>query len=208
MHLGRCLLSLAVAYQIKKMLSSQNQAEHAFFLVLSLLGRSNQQITCINDRGFARISLVKRLRLRKLNFITRVCHNPYFSSTKYQGFLRDYQIKEGGLVDPGEGELGKDPKNQARLSLIVYRGKGHKAAWFIATDRAELTALQVASLYVRRMGVESGFRGPKGGRYGWGLKQIGLRSDVELTLRWAAAMVGYTIRMVAGASEVKKDSEA
>jgi hypothetical protein len=77
---GRCLPLLAVAYQIKKILRSQNQAEHAFFLLLSLLRRSNQQITCINDRGFARISLVKQLRQRGLRFITRVCHNTYFSS--------------------------------------------------------------------------------------------------------------------------------
>jgi len=207
-HSGRCLPLLAVAYQIKKVLRSQNQAEHAFFLLLSLLRRENQQITCINDRGFARISLVKQLRLRGLRFITRVCHNTYFSSPKYQGLLRDYQIKEGGLVDLGEGELGKSEKNQAQLRLIVYRGKGHKAAWFIATDRAELSALQVASLYARRMGIESGFRDTKGSRYGWGLKQIGLSSDVELTVLWAAASVAYALRMAAGASEVKKDSQA
>jgi hypothetical protein len=207
-HSGRCLPLLAVAYQIKKIVRSQNQAEHAFFLLLSLLRRSNQQITCINDRGFARISLVKQLRLRGLRFITRVCHNTYFSSSKYQGLLRDYQIKEGCLVDLGEGALGKDPKNQARLRLLVYRGRGHKAPWFIATDRADLSAHQVASLYARRMGIESGFRDTKGIRYGWGLKQIGLGSDVELTVLWAAAMVAYALRMAAGASEVKKDSQA
>jgi hypothetical protein len=207
-HSGRCLPFLAVAYQVKKMLRSQNQAEHSFFLLLSLLKRSNQQITCINDRGFARISLVKQLRLRDLRFITRICHNTYFSSEKYQGLLRDYQIKEGGLVDLEEGVLGKDAKNQARLRLIVYRGKGHKAPWFIATDRADLTATQVASLYARRMGIESGFRDTKGSRYGWGLKQIGLRSDVQLTVLWCAAMVAYALRMAAGASVVKKDEQA
>lgn len=207
-HSGRCLPFFAVAYQVRKVLRSQNQAEHAFFLLLSLLRRSNQQITCINDRGFARISLVKQLRQRQLRFITRVCHNTYFSSEKYRGLLRDYQIKEGGLVDLGEGELGKDPKNQARLRLIVYRGRGHKAAWFIATDRADLTSLQIASLYARRMGIESGFRDTKGIRYGWGLKQIGSRSDVELTVLWAAAMVAYALRMAAGASVVKKDEQA
>ena len=207
-HSGRCLPFLAVAYQVKKVLRSQNQAEHAFFLLLSLLKRSNQQITCINDRGFARISLVKQLRLRGLRFITRVCHNTYFSSPTYQGLLRDYQIEEGGLVDLREGVLGKDPKNQARLRLIVYRGRGHKAAWFIATDRADLTAQQVASLYARRMGIESGFRDTKGIRYGWGLKQIGLSSDIQLTVMWSAAMVAYALRMAAGASVVKKDCEA
>jgi hypothetical protein len=199
---------LAVAYQVKKILRSQNQAEHAFFSLLSLLRGSNQQITCINDRGFARISLVKQLRQHQLRFITRVCHNTYFSSPRYQGLLRDYQIKEGRLDDLGEGELGKEPKNQAHLRLIVYRGRGHKAPWFIATDRADLSAQQVASLYARRMGIESGFRDTKGSRYGWGLKQIGLQSDVQLTVLWAAACVAYAIRMAAGASEVKKDPQA
>jgi hypothetical protein len=37
MHSGRCSPLLAVAYQVKKLLCSQNQAEHAFFLLLSLL---------------------------------------------------------------------------------------------------------------------------------------------------------------------------
>ena len=207
-HSGRCLPFFAVAYQVQHTLRSQNQAEHAFFLLLSLIKGANQQITCINDRGFARISLVKQLRHYKLRFITRVCHNTYFSSKKYQGLLRDYQIKEGGLVDLGEGLLGKSEKNQAQLRLIVYRGKGHIAPWFIATDRMDLTANQVASLYARRMGIESGFRDTKGSRYGWGLKQIGLRSDVELTVLWAAAMVAYALRMAAGASVVNKDSQA
>jgi hypothetical protein len=40
------------------------------------------------------------------------------------------------------------------------------------------------------------------------LKQIGLSSDVELTVLWCAAMVAYALRMAAGASEVKKDCEA
>jgi hypothetical protein len=208
MHAGRCLPVLAVAYQIQKMLRSQNQAEHAFFLLLSLLKRPNQQITCINDRGFARISLLKHLRQDGLRFITRVCHNTYFASPQYQGLLRDYAIKEGGLVDLGEGQLGKDSKNQARVRLLVYRGRGHKAAWFLATDRLDLTAHQVASLYARRMGIESGFRDTKGSRFGWGLKQIGLRSDLQLSVLWAAAMVAYALRMAAGASVVKKDEQA
>ena len=207
-HSGRCLPFFAVAYQVRKLLRSQNQAEHSFFLLLSLLKRESQQITCINDRGFARISLVKQLRLRGLRFITRVCHNTYFRSQKYQGLLRDYTIKQGGLIDLGEGVLGKDPNNQAKLRLIVYRGYGHKAPWFIATDRGDLTARQVASLYARRMGIEGGFRDTKGSRYGWGLKQIGLQSDVKLTVLWAAAMVAYALRMAAGASVVKKDSQA
>src|SRR6185503_10520125 len=114
-HSGRCLPFLAVAYQVRKVLRSHNQAEHAFFSLLGLLRHSNQQMTCINDRGFARISLVKQFAQRNLRFITRVCHNTYFSSPKYKGLLREYQIKEGSLVDLGEGELGKDPKNQARL---------------------------------------------------------------------------------------------
>jgi len=207
-HSGRCLPFLAVAYQVQKVLRSQNQAEHAFFLLLSLLRRANQQITCINDRGFARISLIKYLRQHDLRFITRVCHNTYFASDKYKGLLRDYALTEGSLIDLGEGLLGKDPKNQARVRLLVYRGKGHKAAWFIATDRLELTANQVASLYARRMGIESGFRDTKGNRFGWGLKQIGLRSDVQLSVLWAAAMVAYALRMAAGASVVKKDEQA
>jgi len=207
-HTGRCLPFFAVAYQVQKLLRSQNQAEHAFFSLLSLFKRAQQQITCINDRGFARISLIKQLRLHDLHFITRVCHNTYFASAKYCGLLRDYVIPAGGLMDLGEGTLGKDPKNQARVRLVVYRGKGHQAAWLIATDRLELTANQVASLYARRMGIEGGFRDTKGNRFGWGLKQIGLRSDVQLTVLWAAAMVAYALRMAAGASVVKKDAQA
>jgi hypothetical protein len=208
MHSGRCLPFLALAYQIEKILRSQNQAEEAFFLLLSLLRGPNQQITCINDRGFARISLLKRLSDYHLHFITRVCHNTYFASQKYQGLLRDYQIKEGELVDLGEGLLGKSVKNQVRVRLIVYRGKGHKAPWLIATDRSKLTDREVASLYARRMGTESGFRDTKGSRYGWGLKQVGLQSDMQLSVLWAAAIVAYALRMGAGASVVKKDSEA
>lgn len=207
-HSGRCLPFLAVAYHIKKMLKSQNQAEHSFFLLLSLLRHPGQQITCIKDRGFARISLLKKMDEWKLHFITRVCHNTYFSSKNYQGILRHYQIKVGQMVDLGEGLLGKDKKNQIRVRLIAYLGPGHKAGWLIATDRSDLTASQVVSLYARRMGIEAGFRDSKGSRYGWGLKQVRLQSDVQLTVLWAAAIVAYALRMAAGAMVVKADSQA
>lgn len=207
-HSGRCLPLIAVAYQVKKILRSQNQAEHAFFLLLSLIKHPNQQITCINDRGFARLSLLKQLKEYNLRFITRVCHNTYFASANYSGLLRDYEIKEGELIDLEGGVLGKDKKNQQKVRLVVYRGRGHKAAWFIATDREELSANEVASLYGRRMGIESGFRDTKGIRYGWGLKQIRMQSDVQLSVLWAAAMVAYAIRMGAGAAVLKKDEQA
>jgi len=35
-----------------------------------------------------------------------------------------------------------------------------------------------------------------------------MRSDVELTVLWAAAMVAYALRMAAGASVVSKDAQA
>jgi hypothetical protein len=207
-HSARCLPFLAVAYHIKKMLLSQNQAEHSFFLLLSLLKRPGQLITCIKDRGFARISLLKKMSQWKLHFLTRVCHNTYFASPQYQGILRDYKIKPGQVVDLGEGILGKDSKNQVKVRLIVYLGRGHKAPWLIATDRSDLTASQVVSLYARRMGIEAGFRDSKGSRYGWGLKQIRHQSDVQLTVLWCAAMVAYALRMAAGAIVVKQDGQA
>ena len=58
------------------------------------------------------------------------------------------------------------------------------------------------------MGIESGFRDTKGSRYGWGLKQVGLQSDVQLSVLWAAAMMAYALWMVAGASVVRKDEQA
>src|SRR6185369_8103014 len=76
------------------------------------------------------------------------------------------------------------------------------------TDGVDVSAQEVASLYARRMGIERGIRDTKGLRYGWGLKQIGLRRDAQLTVLWAAAIVAYAIRMAEGASEVKKDSQA
>jgi hypothetical protein len=207
-HSGRCLPFLAVAYHIKKMLLSQNKAEHSFFLLLSLLRRPGQQITCIKDRGFARISLLKRMSEWKLHFLTRVCHNTYFASPRYQGILRDLKIKTGQVVDLAEGRLGKDEKNQLMVRLVVYLGPGNKAPWLIATDRLDLTASQVVSLYARRMGIEAGFRDSKGSRYGWGLKQIRHQSDVQLSVLWAAACVAYAVRMAAGAMVLKQDSQA
>src|SRR5207253_3318314 len=98
------------------------------------------------------------------------------------------------------------PANSIRDCCVIIRSK--KAAWFIAADRPELTADQGASLYSRRMGIESGFRDTKGSRYGWGLKQVGLQSDVQLSVLWAAAMMAYALWMVAGASVVRKDEQA
>lgn len=40
------------------------------------------------------------------------------------------------------------------------------------------------------------------------MKQIGLHSDVQLSVLWAAAMVAYALRMAAGVSVVKKDEQA
>jgi hypothetical protein len=45
-------------------------------------------------------------------------------------------------------------------------------------------------------------------RYGWGLRKVQLRSDVQLTALWAAAMVAYALRMAAGAYVSKQDRQA
>jgi Transposase DDE domain len=207
-HSGRCLPCLAVAYDLKAMTRSQNQAEQSFFLLLKMLGRVGQQITAIKDRGFGRIALLQAFSAWQLHFITRVCHGTYFSNPKYQGLLKEFPLRPGDLIDLGRGQLGKDPKHQVTVRLMLYWGKGHQAAWFIATDRLDLTPEQIIQLYAHRMGIEAAFRDTKGMRYGWGLRKVQLRSDVQLTALWAAAMVAYALRMAAGAYVSKQDRQA
>jgi len=208
MHSSRCLPFLAVAYDIRKMERSQNQAESAFFIILRLLRRVGQRITCINDRGFARISLLKELSDSSLHFITRVCHGTYFANEKYQGLLKDLPLKMDQIRDLGLGMLGKEKKNQTTIRLVAYRAKGYKAPWYIATDRLDLSAQQIVDLYTRRTGIEAGFRDIKGVRYGWGLKNIKTSSDVQLSVLWTAAMVAYALRMAAGAHVLEQDKQA
>lgn len=207
-HSGRCLPYLAVAYCIKQMSRSQNLAEESFFLLMRTLRRAHQQITCLKDRGFGRIDLLQKFPLWPLHVITRISHRASFQSEKFQGLLKDFRIAEGQLRELGVGLLGTQAKHQVEVRLIVYRGPGHKAAWFIATDRMDLTAEQVVRLSARRMGIEAGFRDLKGTRDGWGLRKIKMRSDVELSVLWAAAMVAYALRMAAGAVVCKQDNQA
>jgi hypothetical protein len=208
MHRSRCLPFLAVAYDIRKIERSQNQAESAFFIILRLLRRVGQRITCINDRGFARISLLKELSRSNLHFITRVCHQTHFENEKYQGLLKNLPLKMDQVRDLGLGMLGKEKKNQTLVRLIAYRAKGYKAPWYIASERLDPSAQQIVDLYTRRMGIEAGFRDIKGLRYGWGLKKIKTSSDLQLSVLWTAAMVAYALRMAAGAHVLERDKQA
>jgi len=59
-----------VAYELKGMTRSQNQAEQSFFFLLKVLYRVGQQMTAIKDRGFGRIAWLKVFSAWQLPVIT------------------------------------------------------------------------------------------------------------------------------------------
>jgi hypothetical protein len=130
-------------------------------------------ITLLADRGFAAADRFVHLTTLGWDYVIR--------------FRQNTLVKHGEVTQPAADWV---PKNgRARMlrdvqitgqrtpieSVVCVHKRGMKQAWCLATNRADLSAAQVAKLYGRRFTIEESFRDQKDLRFGLGLSATHIR---------------------------------
>jgi hypothetical protein len=144
---------------------SQNSRENAFATTLSMVMMElGLKALVLCDRGFRRVSWLKHLLDRKLDFAVRLQEDIYASSRKNkQRLLSQMGLQPGHFLDLGWVDLRDDAAVSVRV--IGVWAAGAKEPWWLATNLNERVA-NVVAYYDRRMAVEEQIRDTKGCRFG------------------------------------------
>jgi hypothetical protein len=178
---------------------SQNILEHALILtVMSCFPQENRPLL-IMDRGYARVTLLEKLRREGIPFLVR-------AKAKV---IVDYQGKPRllGRFTVGTGQMRRysvlyHSHKKEPLDLIVFRGKGYRETWYLLVPRDfPLTTQESVDLYAKRMSIEQGFRDWK--------THLGVRGLIfrtpnpapRLTRLLLAFSLSYLICLALGATE-------
>jgi hypothetical protein len=86
--------------------------------------------------------------------------------------------------------------------VVCVHAKAMKDAWFVATNRADLSATQVVKLYGRRFSIEETFRDLKDRRYGLGLSSTRIKNPTRRDrLIFLLAITHALLTLLGAASE-------
>lgn len=107
--------------------------------------------TGVMDRGYQCHKLFDRLRREGKHFVCRIKKNTTLTVIKENPSEPDSYIFYDAIV-----LLGASERSEIPLRVIAYRIGGKK--YFIATDRDDLTAEQIAMIYKLRWNIETFFR--------------------------------------------------
>ena len=160
-------------------------------------------VTVVADRGFAYMELFERLE-QELGFayIIRFKGNILVGySGGEQVPARDWLTPTGRTRTLKEVEL--TGQRQPVERVYCCHKSGMKDAWFLASNRTDLSAAKALQLYGQRWGIETSFRDIKDYKFGMGMGEVHISNPVRrdrLFLFSALAIVLLTLLGKAGDS--------
>lgn len=142
--------------------------------------------TGVTDRGYQCHKLSDRLRHEGKHFVCRIKQNTELTVIKENIPEPDSYIFYDAIVLLGTSEQSEIP-----LRVIAYRVGGKK--YFIATDRYDLTAEQIAMIYKLRWNIETFFR--------WWKQHLKIyhliaRSEYGLTVQIFGGLITYLLMAI------------
>jgi hypothetical protein len=177
---------------------SQNVLEHSLILLVMSCFPVKDRPVLILDRGYARVDLLRKLKLWGVPFVVRAARNVVVViegkrlSLGRMG-LRPGQLRRHRVLYHGQ--------KQEPLELVAFWGKGHKEPWYLLVpDGIELTAQQIAGLYAKRMSIEQGFRDWKTHLGVRGLVFVGEDPAPRLTRLLMAFALSYLLCLALGST--------
>lgn len=144
---------------------SQNSRENAFLNTLSMVVRElGLKPTILCDRGFRRVSWLKLLQERKLNFVVRLQQDLYARADGIgTRLLSGMGLRPGHAMDLKLVQLRED--QAVRVRVVGVWKRGTREPWWLATS-LNCSVERVVAIYDRRMTIEEQFRDTKGCRFG------------------------------------------
>jgi hypothetical protein len=185
---------------------SQNILEHALILTVMSCFPVESRPLLIMDRGYARVALLRKLRLEGIPFLLRAPSKVIVYCQGRPRLLRTFTVKTGEVQ---RYRILYHSQKKEPLDLIVFRGQGYKETWYLLVPPDfSLTAEEIVKMYARRMSIEQGFRDWK--------THLGVRGLVfkapdpapRLTRLLLAFSLCYLICLALGATEEAEEVRA
>lgn len=147
------------------------------------------------DRGFARADLARHLNATGLGYIVRVVGHVWFESDRYRGLLGDLGLCPGEGLDLGLGWYREEDSVRRRVVAVWDRGESEMLT--LSTNMA-WPLRKLVRVFKQRMMIEELFRDEKNIRYGWGLRQLALRSPERMDRLLLILALAYLMLLLFG----------
>lgn len=189
-------------FEYEKIHKSQNIIENSLLLLIASCLPPGCKPIFIMDRGYARASLLKQLRLLNIPFVVRGRSNTIVRTRRERISLGRLSRRIGRASR--RSNVAYQDTAQEPVDVVIFHDPGFKEPWFLlvpAGSQAQLPTADVVQLYRERMHIELTFRDWK-----THLGVRGLRLEVDAAPRLGrlllALSIAYIIAVLLGAGEI------
>ncbi len=173
----------------------QNFLEEEFLEELTNLFPRNKEVVILADRGFHRVSFLKKLKQLGFRFIVRLPMNTWMDSPSFHGVLGDLVVKRGFFRDFGWIFLHK--RERLKVRVVVCFDYEQEETWLLATN-LDLRFKAVIEAYGRRFEIEETNKDIKNERNGLKLRGLKLSSPERLERLLLVVSLAYVVMVLAG----------
>lgn len=179
---------------------ARNDFEDEALLRLRQILGSGVRVTVVADRGFGDSELYKFLSGEDWGFVIRFRGNVHVA------------LRDGGPVhaahdwvpSTGKAKLHKNVfvtnRRVPLAGFVAVHAKGMKEPWCLATNRTDLSASQIVTMYSKRFTIEESFRDTKDPRYGLGLADVHIKRPDRRDRMLLIAVVAQALLTLLGAA--------
>ena len=203
---GRVLPVAFSCFTYSQIQKSQNILEHALIVAVMSCFPPQARPLLIMDRGYARAALLVKLLQEGIPFLMRAKSNVLVYLQGQPRALARFSAKPDHLQ---RYKVLYQSRKKVPLDLIIFRGQGYKATWYLLVPRDfPLTTQEIVDLYAKRMSIEQGFRDWKTHLGVRGLIFRSVDPAPCLTRMLLAFSLCYLICLALGATEEAKQVRA
>lgn len=187
-------------YKKSELRDHRTAAEYALIEAVHAAIPEHIDVTVLADRGFGNQVLYDVLDVLGWKYVIR--------------FRGGVLVEHDGEQKPGTAWLGAGGRARklvgARVTadrtpvgaVVAVKAKAMKDAWFLATNREDMSAVELVKLYGRRFTIEETFRDEKDLRFGMGLRATRIRNaDRRDRLLMLLAIAIAFLTLIGAASE-------
>jgi hypothetical protein len=173
----------------------QNLYEERFVEELLGLLPEGKEVVILADRGFHRVSFLKKLAHLGFGFIVRLPITTWLDSLKFRGILGDLVLRRGDFKNYGWSYLHK--KERFRIRVVACFDEAQKEPWILATTlRSRLKS--VFQAYGRRFEIEEMNKDIKNERTGLRLRGLKISCPERLERLLSVVSLAYAVMFLAG----------
>lgn len=178
----------------------RTDAEDTLLLRLRSAIPDDVKVTIVADRGFGDTALYAFLASETWRFVIR-----FREGIHVQTANGDSPAPAAALVATnGRARLFKNVRVTAKRhpvpAVVTVKAAGMKDAWCLATNRTDLTASQVVTMYGKRFTIEETFRDTKDPRFGLGLAATRIRAPERRDRLILLATLAHSMLTLLGAA--------